>query len=345
MVQGVVAQLWHATTGRAPSLPFPRMTYAEAMARFGSDKPDLRFGYELCNVSAALRESGVASLEAALSAGGCVMALALPHATTANPAEALAVVQKQVAAGTALVWKVDAQGQWKGPGAKYLQERARSALAAALGVTGTAATVILLPVASAVGSPAYETACKLLGQARLTLQKSAVPASAPHRFLWVHDFPLFERSDDGGYAAVHHPFTAPHPADLPLMDHEPLRMHGQHYDVVVDGVELGGGSVRIHDAAFQTRVFDLLGVRDPQRTFGHLLRCLRSGCPPHAGAALGLDRLFAVALGKPSIRDVIAFPKSALGNDLMTGAPGVIDESVLAEFGLRYAARPTTSDA
>lgn len=179
-------------------------------------------------------------------------------------------------------------------------------------------------------APQLFTACGYLGPARQTLAKALVPTDAPHEFLWVHDFPLFEPGETpGSLVTVHHPFTAPLPADIPLLDSAPLRVRGRHYDIVVDGVELGGGSVRIHDPALQLSVFRLLGVREPEAVFGHLLSALRSGCPPHAGIALGLDRVLAVALGKASIRDVIAFPKSAAGNDLLTGAPGPVVEETL----------------
>jgi aspartyl-tRNA synthetase len=308
-----------------PPTPWPRMGYDEAMARFGSDRPDLRFGMEIHDLSDLLGESEFKVFRSVLDSGGVVRGLNVgPRETPRKELDELTeLAQRSGAKG--LVWAfVQAQGVWRSPVAKFLSEQEMQAVSSRLAASEGD---LLLIVADRP-----KVAAETLGTLRLRL---GTPDPDLHVPLWVVDFPMFEFNEgEQRWDPLHHPFTAP----LGDLD-DPGSLRSRAYDLVVDGSELGGGSIRIHDPAVQQRVLEILGMsaEEAQRAFGFLLDALRYGAPPHGGIAFGLDRIAAIMAGRDSIRDVIAFPKTASGSDPLTGAPAPVDERQLRELGLRPA--------
>jgi aspartyl-tRNA synthetase len=314
-----------------PPPPYERMLYDEAMLRFGSDRPDTRFGLEIVDVSDQLRASEFKVFANVLGAGGVVRAInAGQREVPRSELDALTDVAKRYGAG-GLVWAfVQEDGSWRSPIAKFLSA---DEIAAVTGALNAAPGDLLLAVADRA-----DTAAAALGALRLDLagRWDLVP-DGRHDVLWVVDFPMFERDDAGGWTALHHPFTAP-TGDLS----DPGSLRSRAYDLVVDGWELGGGSIRINDPAVQSRVFEIIGMgeEEAQSRFGFLLEALGYGAPPHGGIAFGIDRIVALLAGRDSIRDVIAFPKTASGSDPLTGAPAPVDDAQLRELGLRPLATP-----
>jgi aspartyl-tRNA synthetase len=307
------------------------MGYDEAMARYGSDRPDLRFGLEISDVSDALRSSEFKVFRSAVDGGGVVRGLnAGPRETPRRELDEL-TEQAQRLGAKGLVWAfVQAGGIWRSPVAKFLADTEMQAVSSALGASEGD---LLLIVADAP-----RVAADVLGALRLRLGE---PDPARHVPLWVVDFPMFERNEaEDRWDALHHPFTAPL-GDLS----DPGALRSRAYDLVVDGSELGGGSIRIHDPDVQRRVLEILGIgaEEAQRRFGFLLDALRYGAPPHGGIAFGLDRIAAIMAGRDSIRDVIAFPKTASGSDPLTGAPAAVSAGQLGELGLKVTAPPRTA--
>ena len=308
-----------------PAPPWPRMPYDEAVARYGSDRPDLRFGLEIHDVSDALRGTEFKAFRGVLEGGGVVRALNVGARETPRKEldELTELAQRTGAKG--LVWAfVQAGGVWRSPVAKFLAEGEMQAISSRLGASEGD---LLLAVADA---PAV--AADALGTLRLRL---GVPQEGVHVPLWIVDFPMFERDEaENRWNALHHPFTAP----LGDLD-DPGALRSRAYDLVVDGSELGGGSIRISSPDVQRRVLEILGMseEEAQARFGFLLDALRYGAPPHGGIAFGLDRIAAIMAGRDSIRDVIAFPKTASGADPLTGAPAPVDARQLRELGLRPA--------
>jgi aspartyl-tRNA synthetase len=307
--------------------PWPRMPYAEAMARFGSDRPDTRFGLEIVDVSQELAGSGFKVFESVLQGGGVIRAInAGAREMSRSELDGLnEVVQRH--GGKAVAWAVvEDGGTWRSPIAKFLGEQRTAAAGAALGAS---AGDLLLLVADAA-----DVAAGALGGLRLELgARFGLVPEGRHDVLWVVEFPMFGwNADEERWDALHHPFTAP-TGDLA----DPGALRSRAYDLVVDGQELGGGSIRIDDLEVQRRVFELLGMgeEEAERRFGFLLEALRYGAPPHGGIAFGIDRIAALLAGRDSIRDVIAFPKTASGLDPLTGAPAPVDERQLRELGLR----------
>ncbi len=305
--------------------PWPRMGYAEAMERFGSDRPDRRFGLELRDVSDALRGSEFRIFETVLGAGGTVRALdAGARELSRAELDGLNDVVRRHGA-QAVAWAfVEAGGAWRSPIARFFSDEQRATVGAAL---GAAEGDLLLFVAD---QPVV--AATALGALRLELaRRFGLLDDAGHDVLWVCDFPMFEPAEHG-WTAVHHPFTAPRGSFA-----DPGAMTSRGYDLVVDGWELGGGSIRINTAEVQEQVFKVIGISEEEarRRFGFLLEALRYGAPPHGGIALGLDRIVALLAGEESIREVIAFPKTASGGDPLTGAPAPVDERQLREVGVR----------
>lgn len=313
-----------------PAPPYRRMPYAEAMARYGSDRPDTRFGLEIVDVGEELRGSDFKVFEGVMTGGGVVRALNLGAAgMSRSELDGLNdVVQRH--GGKAVAWAVVESGPptpgWRSPIAKFLGEER---IAAATAKLNASAGDILLFVADKehIAAPA-------IGGLRLELghRLGLVPAGA-HDLVWIVDFPMFE-FDEGEerWNALHHPFTAPL-GDLA----DPASLMSRGYDLVLDGTEIGGGSIRIHDAAVQQRVLEILGMDEEEANarFGFLLDALRHGAPPHGGMAFGIDRVVAICAGRESIRDVIAFPKTASGADPLTGAPAEVDDRQLRELALR----------
>jgi aspartyl-tRNA synthetase len=305
--------------------PFPRLTWQESMDRFGTDKPDLRFGGEIVDLTDHFRSSGFGVFRDAIAAGGTVRGIDVgPVDWSRARADALTERAKEMGA-KGLVWMVvEGDGSIRSPVGKFLEEGELSAIKASFGAGP--GDVIL------IAADRWKLAVEVLGTLRNDLLRP--PGHENLSFLWVIDFPLFEEEEDGSITFSHHPFTAP--ASLEEMRDNPKAALSRAYDVVLNGVELGSGSVRIHDPAVQRQVFEILGIdaETAERRFGWFLEALRYGTPPHAGFAFGIDRLVMVLQGESSIREVIPFPKTQTGADPMTGAPTWVDEAQLDELGI-----------
>ena len=326
-----------AATGSAPP-PIERITWREAMERYGSDKPDLRFGLELVELTAIFAATEFKAFSGAQSIKGIrVPATDLPEAASAGRGrlDALTDRAKQLGA-KGLVWiKVAADGSLESPVAKFLSESERTALLAAM---GAAPGDLLLVVADE-----WSTTCGVLGPLRNDLARPPVH-EGPYRYAWVVEFPLFVgvNAQTGRPQPGHHPFCHPHPDDLDRLESDPMSVRALAYDLVLNGWELGSGSIRIHEPELQRRVFRHLGIADEEadRRFGFFLQPFRHGAPPHGGFAFGIDRLVAILAGEENIREVIAFPKLQSGADPMTGAPTQVADAQLAELGIRTLPRP-----
>ncbi len=327
----------HAATGETPP-PIEQITWHDAMNRFGTDKPDMRFAMELVELTDAFVGTEFKAFASAPSIKGIrVDAATYPEAAAIgrNKLDQLTERAKQLGA-KGLVWiKVGDAGVLESPVAKFLSDAEKSTLVAALGATSGD---LLLLVADE-----WSTTCAVLGQLRNDLARPPVH-EGPYRYVWVVDFPLFiginpttKKPQPG-----HHPFCHPHPDDLVKMESDPLHVRALAYDLVLNGWELGSGSIRIHEPELQRRVFQLLGIDDEtaDRKFGFFLQPFRYGAPPHGGFAFGIDRLVAILAGEENIREVIAFPKTQSGLDPMTNAPGPVDAGQLNELGLRTLPKP-----
>ncbi len=313
--------------------PWPRLPYDEALARFGSDRPDTRFGLEIADLAPAVAGTDFQVFAKAIDGGGVVRGLnAGPRELARSDLDALTeFAQRHGAKG--LVWAVvQEDGTWRSPIAKFLSEAVIARMTAAL---GAAPGDVVFAVADLPGVAAH-----VLGELRLELARrfDLAPAGR-HDVLWVVDFPMFGwNEDERRWDALHHPFTQPSGS----FD-DPGALRSRAYDLVFDGSEIGGGSIRTSEPAVQRQVFDLLGIEaaEAQARFGFLLDALETGAPPHGGIALGIDRIVALLAGRESIRDVIAFPKTASGADPLTGAPAPVEDRQLRELGLRSTAPPT----
>ncbi|MDQ1454451.1 MAG: aspartyl-tRNA synthetase [Actinomycetota bacterium] len=306
----------------------PRMTWHEAIERYGCDKPDLRFGMELVELTEVFGQTDFRAFAGADAVKG--IRVGGEAEMTRSRLDALTERAKSLGAA-GLVWmRVRDGGVLESPVAKFLSESEQLALVDVLGLVGGDLVLIVAGKRTMVRD--------VLGTLRLDLGRPPV-SEGGLRFLWVVDFPLFEETDDagGGPAPMHHPFTMPHPDDIDRLESDPLSVRAQAYDLVLNGWELGSGSVRIHRSDVQQRIFSLLGfdAEDARRRFGFLLDAFRFGAPPHAGFAVGVDRFVAVLAGEENIREVIAFPKTQSGVDLMTNAPTPIDAAQLRDLGLR----------
>jgi aspartyl-tRNA synthetase len=328
-ISDAITEATEAVTGASPG-EIDRITWRDAQERFGSDKPDLRFGMELVELTEVFAETGFNAFKAP-----CVKGIRVPGGAELgrNKLDALTDSAKRWGA-KGLVWmKVEADRTVSSPVAKFLSDTETTALVDALEAT---AGDLLLLVADD-----RPTVWHVLGLLRLELGRPPVNEGGFH-FVWVVDFPLFEVLDDAGNPVpAHHPFTMPHPDDVELLERgsgmELLEVRSQSYDLVLNGWELGSGSVRIHRGDIQSKMFALLGIgaEEAQTKFGFLLDAFRFGAPPHAGFAFGIDRLAALLLGEENIREVIAYPKTQSGADPLTGAPAPIDDTQLADLGLR----------
>jgi len=328
-VSEAVRDAAEAATGNRPG-PVPSMTWAEAMDRYGTDKPDLRFGMELVDLTEVFATTGFRAF-----AAPCVKAIVLAEGATLTRSRLDALTDRAKALGAkGLAWFRVTSGEDGGtdvdsPVAKFLSEEERSGL---LATTGASVGDLVLCVADE-----YRLTCSVLGSLRLELGGRPV-SEGPYEYLWVVDFPMFDGVDAEGHpVAAHHPFTMPHPDDIDRLESDPASVRSQAYDLVLNGWELGSGSVRVHRADIQSRIFSVLGISEEEAAsrFGFLLGAFRYGAPPHAGFAVGLDRLVAIFAGEDNIREVIAFPKTQSGWDPMTDAPKPLAPGALRDLGLQ----------
>ncbi|PYI41017.1 MAG: aspartate--tRNA ligase [Verrucomicrobia bacterium] len=344
LTEGMLAAIFKTARGIEIPTPFPRLTYREAIDTFGSDKPDRRFNMKLIDFGDVFRSSQFKVFQSALAEGGVVKAINAKHfagITIGQVDEMTAIAKTFGAKGLAFI-KVE-NGEWKSPIVKFFSEAEKESLRTRLQIEEGDCIFF------AAGK--WEIACEVLGRIRLRIaeiqgltsvkRRSGSDSGSDLDFLWVTDFPLMQWSaEENKWNAVHHPFTRPKAEDLSLLEQKKFaEMRADAYDVVLNGVEIGGGSIRIHEPELQAKMFEALGVsaEDQQTKFGHLLRAFRLGAPPHGGIALGLDRLVMLICGEESIRDVMAFPKNNRGQELMTQSPAEVDPKQLRELGIQLA--------
>jgi len=337
VIEGLLQRVWKTALDMDVPAPFKRITFEEALNRFGIDKPDTRFGMELVDFTEEFRSSSFKVFSGAVANGGVVKALNAKGlaGATQGQIETMTDYAKSFGAKGLAYIKVE-NGEWKSPIVKFFNDAEKSALTRKLAIEE--GDLILF------AADQWLNACEILGKIRLYCAdllkgqgRLKIPADR-FDFLWVVDFPLlsFDKEQNRWYSS-HHPFTAPVTEDIPLLKNDPKKVRGQHYDVVVNGVELGGGSIRIHQPDVQKTVFEEVLQLPPEvvkSRFGYMLEAFRFGCPPHGGIALGFDRLIAILTGAQSLRDVIAFPKTAKGTDLLTQAPSLVEPRQLRELHL-----------
>lgn len=331
LTEGMIAKVMKDVKGMEVTLPFPRMTYDEAMNRYGSDKPDTRFDMELVDISEVVKDIDFKVFQMALQNGGVVKALNAKGAAdkySRKDMDNLGQFAGQYGA-KGLAWlKVEADGL-KGPIAKFLGDATEKIVAATNAEVGD----LLM-----FGADSFDVVCASLGAVRLKLGKElGLIDESKFNFLWVVDWPQFEYDkEEGRYVSAHHPFTLPRESDIPLLATDPSKVHAQAYDIVLNGYELGGGSLRIYQKDVQEQIFEALGFsrREMQEQFGFLLDALDYGFPPHGGIALGLDRFVMLLAGEDNIREVIAFPKNGRAVDPMSQAPSTVSPLQLFELNI-----------
>ena len=339
LIEGILKRTWKETLGVDIPTPFLRMSYQEAMDRFGIDKPDTRFAMEIQDFTALFKNSAFKVFNTAANTAGSVVrainAKGLADLTQGELTNLETIAKSQGAKGLAFI-KVEG-GEWKSPITKFFSEEEKAALKTALQIED--GDIIFFAAAP------WEQASNVLGRIRLesaALLKQKGRLSLPtdqYNFLWVIEFPLMLwDEEEKRYVSAHHPFTAPVKEDEPLLATDPAKVRGQHYDIVLNGVELGGGSIRIHNPAVQKRVFeDILKIPQDmvESRFGYMLKAFAYGAPPHGGIALGFDRVVAMLAGRPSIRDILAFPKNQNGRDLMADCPSPVTAKQLRDLRIR----------
>ncbi len=338
LFEGMLKKVWKDVLGHDLPTPFPRLAYKDAMNRYGVDKPDTRFGLELADFGGTFKASGFKVFQSTIAAGGSVKAFNAKGLADITQGEigSLEEVAKSLGAKGLACIKAEAGG-WKSPIVKFFGDAEKAELTKKLNIED--GDLVFFAAAP------WERACAILGRIRLEAAQLLVKRgkmtirSDQWNFLWVVDFPLMSYDEErGGYAATHHPFTAPVVEDAALLDSDPKAVRGQHYDVVLNGTELGGGSIRIHQPALQEKVFkDVLKIPADvvESRFGYMLKSFKFGAPPHGGIAFGLDRMVALLCGTTSIRDVIAFPKTQKAQDLMTQSPTPVTAKQLKELHIQ----------
>ncbi len=336
VTEGMLAAIFKAARDIDIKTPFDRLTYRDALDRYGSDKPDRRFEMELVDLGETFRESSFKVFRGALDAGGVVKAInakGFAGITIGQANELTEIAKLHGAKGLAFI-KVE-NGEWKSPIVKFFSDAEKTALRSKLNMEEGDCVFF--------AADKWEIGCEVLGRLRLRIAEiqKLMPAGETWNFLWVTDFPLFEWSpDENKWNAMHHPFTRPKAEDMPLFDAKKFpEVRAEAYDVVLNGVEIGGGSMRIYEPPLQEKMFEALGItaEAQQAQFGHLLRALRLGAPPHGGIAFGFDRLVMLICGEQSIREVMAFPKNNRAMDLMSQSPSEVDRKQLRDLGIRLA--------
>ncbi len=331
------AYVWQTVLGRTVAVPFRRVTHADALLRYGVDKPDLRYGLELVDLTPHFQSTGFQVFRQALAQGGAIRGLRVPGGSALGRKEidALTEVAKTAKAKGLAFWYREA-AEWRSPITKFFTAEELGGLERA---TGVRPGDLVLAVAD---QP--RIAAGAMGGIRKAVaeRQGLIPPDA-FKFAWITEFPMYAVNEETGQIeAEHHPFTAPHPADIDLIETDPLRVRARSYDLVLNGTELASGSIRIHDPALQQRIFAQLGWTKDEaaRRFGFLLEAFEYGAPPHGGIAPGIDRAVMLAAGEQTIRDVIAFPKNQQAQEPMTGAPAPVDAAQLLELGLELRTRP-----
>jgi aspartyl-tRNA synthetase len=338
LFEGMLKKVWKEVLNHDLPIPFPRLAYQEAMNRYGVDKPDTRFALELVDFSDTFKTSGFKVFASTVAAGGSVKAVNAKGLADITQGEitALEEIAKSLGAKGLAFIKVEG-GEWKSPIVKFFSDAEKAELTKRLNIAD--GDIIFFAAAP------WERACAILGRTRLEAAqllakrgKLSIPADQ-WNFLWVVDFPLMSYDEERkAYVATHHPFTAPVPEDAGLLDSNPKAVRGQHYDVVLNGMELGGGSIRIHQPALQKKVFEEV-LKIPadvvENRFGYMLKAFTYGAPPHGGIAFGLDRMVALLCGTTSIRDVIAFPKTQKAQDLMAQSPTPVTAKQLKDLHIQ----------
>ena len=338
IMEGLISTVFKSAIDADITLPIPRMTFAEAVDRYGVDNPDLRFDMELINLTEIVKGCGFKVFASVADNGGLVKAINVKGCATFSRKELDGLTDFVAIYGAkGMAWvKIQEDGSWQSPIAKFFTEQELADIGAAL--NAEPGDLLLF------GADTAAITNEALGRLRGHLgNKLGLADPNSYKFVWITDFPLLEWDGEARrHVAVHHPFTAPLDEDIQLLDSDPGKVRAKAYDLVLNGSEIGGGSIRIHDQAVQSRMFDLLGIgeEEARQKFGFLLDALEFGAPPHGGIAFGLDRVMMILTGASSIRDVIAFPKTQKATCLMSEAPGTVDEKQLRELGIRLAARP-----
>ena len=333
IIEGLFKDIFREVLDEHLATPFPRMTWRQSMEDYGSDKPDLRYGLEIRDISRVFAKSGLKIFRKVLDAGGFIKCLVVEDSSAVSRKDLDDLVDRARESGAGgLAWiRVDSDLQFQSPIAKFLSSEEIKDLCSTLNIKPGDLILIV--------ADRFRTACEVLGDIRVNLSgKLGLIKEKGFRFAWIYDFPLFEwDEEEKRLTSIHHPFTSPRPEEIEMLEKDPLKVRSRAYDIVLNGNEIGGGSIRINDVRLQNRIFELLNMEKKtiEENFGFLIEALSYGVPPHGGIALGMDRLAMLLGGCSSIREVIAFPKTQSGLDLMTGSPSKVSQRQLDEVFLR----------